>query len=308
MNNSIAAESLALPPMGIGTNVWGRNGKASPGMAEVFDAAMDAGITLFDSAEIYQGGGSERSIGLALAERRDEKPSGLEPLILSKFFPWPWRLSPRSLDSALQRSLGRLGIPRLDIYLLHFPLPPVPLETWVGALGDAVEKGSVRAAGISNCGADQIRRAHEALAKRGIPLVCDEVEYSLLNRKAERDGTLAACRELGVAPIAYRPLGLGIVPAASPTTPGLRRLMAPKTEAAGLESLQTLLATIGESRGGKSAVQVALNWAMMKGTTPIPGARSIAHLKENAGALGWKLDPHEIEALDRASDRAAGIG
>ncbi len=125
--------------------------------------------------------------------------------MLSKFFPWPWRLSRRELDSALKRSLGRLGIPRLDVILLHFPFPPVPLESWVEALGDAVEAGLTRAVGVSNCDASQVRRAHEVLTRRNIPLACDEVEFSLLNRRAERNGTLAACRELGVATIAYRP-------------------------------------------------------------------------------------------------------
>ncbi len=300
-------ERLDLGPMGIGTNVWGRGGKPLPGVGEVFDAAIDAGIRLIDSAELYQGGGSELSIALALAGRAAKDPPGAEPIILSKFFPWPWRLSPRSLESALRRSLGRLGIPRLDVYLLHFPFPPLPLETWVGALGEVLEAGLVRAVGVSNCDASQVRRAGEVLAKRGIPLACDEVEYSLLNRRSERNGTIAACRELGVPVIAYRPLGSGILPAAAPTIPGFRSLMAPKTDAEGLAALRGLLAAIGESHGGKTASQIALNWTMMKGTIPIPGARRLAHLEENAGALGWKLRDDEIEALDGAADRVARI-
>ena len=293
--------------MGIGTNVWGRGGKPLSGVRELFDAAMAAGIRLFDSAEIYQAGGSERSIALALAERRDGIPTAVRPVILSKFFPWPWRLR-LSLRSALKKSLDRLGLTRLDLYLLHFPLPPIPLETWVTALGDAVEEGLAVSVGVSNCDSTQVRKAHEVLAKRGIPLACDEIEYSLLNRRSELNGTISACRELGVAVIAYRPLGSGILPAASPTIPGLRKLMAPKTDAKGLEDLRSLLLSIGESRGGKTAAQVALNWAVTKGTIPIPGARTVAHLAENVGALGWKLDAGEIEALERAADHATGTG
>jgi aryl-alcohol dehydrogenase-like predicted oxidoreductase len=310
MKNDNAARDagIVLGPMGIGTNVWGRGGKPLPGIGEVFDAAIDAGIRLIDTAELYQGGGSELSIALALAERRERGSPGGEPVILSKFFPWPWRLSPRSLESALRGSLVRLGIPRLDVYLLHFPFPPLPLETWVAALGDAFEAGLVRAVGVSNCDAGQVRRAHEVLAKRGIPLACDEVEFSLLNRRAEKNGTLAACRDLGVPVIAYRPLGSGILPASAPTIPGFRSLMAPKTDEEGLESLRKVLASIGESRGGKTSAQIALNWTMMKGTIPIPGARTLAHLEENAGALGWKLEGGDVEALDKAADRVARIG
>jgi aryl-alcohol dehydrogenase-like predicted oxidoreductase len=298
--------ALDLGRMGIGTNVWGRGGKPLSGVLELFDAAMAAGIRLIDSAEIYQGGGSERSIGSALAERRAGIATAAQPVILSKFFPWPWRLSRSSLESALKGSLGRLGLARLDLYLLHFPLPPIPLETWVTALGDAVEARLARSVGVSNCDSTQVRKAHEVLAKRGIALACDEVEYSLLNRRSELNGTISACRELGVAVIAYRPLGSGILPASSPTIPGLRKLMAPKTDAKGLQDLRSLLLSIGESRGGKTAAQVALNWTMTKGTIPIPGARTIAHLAENVGALDWKLDAGEIEALERAADRATG--
>ena len=298
---------IDLGPMGIGTNVWGRRGKASPDIIEVFKAAVEAGISFIDTAELYQGGGSERSVALALAERRKAKPAGPDPKILSKFFPWPWRLSPRALKTALEASLGRLGLPLLDVYLLHFPLPPVPLESWVNALGEAVEAGLARAVGVSNCGPEQVRLAHEVLARRGIPLACDEIEYSLLNRRAERNGTLSTCSELGVPIIAYRPLGLGLLPSAVATIPGARKLMAPKTDAAGLESLRKLLAEIGAAHGGKTAAQVALNWTIAKGTIPIPGARSVAHLKENTGALGWELEASEVEALDKAADRASRL-
>lgn len=135
--------------------------------------------------------------------------------------------------------------------------------------------------------------------------MCDEVEFSLLNRRAERNGTLAACRELGIAAIAYRPLGSGILPASAPTIPGFRKLMAPRADARGLEGLRKLLASIGAAHGGKTPVQVALGWTMAKGTVPIPGARSVAHLRENAGALGWRLESSEVDELDRAAEIAS---
>jgi aryl-alcohol dehydrogenase-like predicted oxidoreductase len=290
--------------MGIGTNMWGRGGRPLPGIGKVLASAIDAEICLVDTAEIYARGGSERSIGLALA---DDRALAAKAVILSKFFPWPWRLSKKDLGKALKGSLARLGMERLDIYLLHYPLGPLALETWVEALADVVDSGLVASVGISNCDADQVRRAHATLAKRGIPLACDEIEYSLLNRRSERDGTLAACNELGVRVIAYRPLALGLLPASSPTIAGFRKIMAPRTERSGLLELRELVAKIGEAHGGKTTSQVALNWAMRKGTIPIPGATKLGHLEENAGALGWELGPGEVEALDRASDRATGL-
>ena len=170
------------------------------------------------------------------------------------------------------------------MYLLHFPFPPVPIETWAERMADAVEEGLVGAAGVSNCDTAQMRRAQKALARRGIPLACNEVEYGLLNRRPERTGLLAACAHLGVTLIAYRPLAMGSL---------LRRH----------GELQGLLGRIGAAHGDRSVAQVALNWVICKGAIPIPGATSAQHVKENAGALGWKLDEEEIAALDAASAR-----
>ena len=296
--------SPRLPAMGIGTNMWGRSGRPRAGIGEVLGAAIDAGMSLVDTAELYAMGGSERSIGLALADNRERAGKAV---ILSKFFPWPWRLSRKKLEQALRASLARLGLERLDIYLLHYPLGPLALETWVEALADAVDSGLATSVGISNCDAGQVVRAHEVLAKRGIKLACNEIEYSLLNRKREHDGTIAACERLGVRVIAYRPLALGLLPSASPTIAGFRKLMAPRTKASGLAELRELIRSIGRAHAGKTCPQVALNWAMRKGTIPIPGATKLSHLVEDGGALGWDLDSEEIRDLDRASDRATGF-
>jgi len=302
MTTTIATRSgdLELGPMGLGTNVWGGRDEKPEASARVLEAALAAGITLVDTAEIYQGGSSELSIARALASWKAAGAGGARPVILSKFFPWPWRVSRSSLIAALHASLGRLGLEAVDVYLLHFPLPPLSLETWVDALADAVDAGLASAVGISNCDEKQLRLAHRVLADRGLPLACDEVEFSLLNRAPERNGTLAACAELGVPLVAYRPLGSGILPAAAPTTKGLRKLMAPRTDPRRLEELRSLLASIGAAHGGKSPSQIALNWVIAKGAVPIPGARSLAHLRENAGALGWSLSEEEVALLDAA--------
>ncbi len=134
-----------------------------------------------------------------------------EVVLATKFFPYPWRLSRSSLTAALRSSLKRLNVPQVDLYILHFPVPPVPLATWVEALADVQAAGLTRAVGISNCNLSQMKRAHAVLAKRGLPLASNQVEYSLLHRNPERNGLLAGCRDLGVTMVAYRPLGYGLL-------------------------------------------------------------------------------------------------
>jgi len=120
----------------------------------------------------------------------------------------PWRLGKPALAAALERSLDRLGLRKVDVCLLHFPTPPVSLETWADALADAVQEGLTRTVGISNCSAEQTRRAHAALLARGVSLAVNEAEYSLLKRAPEHNGLLPLCRNLGVTLIAYRPLAM----------------------------------------------------------------------------------------------------
>lgn len=293
---TLGRTGLRLGAIGVGTNTWGGRSAAGGGSRPTFDALLDAGVTLFDTAEIYTGGASERTIGRCIHE------SGRKPLVLTKFFPYPWRLGRRAMTAALHRSLSRLGLERVDVYLLHFPLPPVPIETWADALADAVETGHARAVGISNCSPDQTRRVHAALSARGIPLACNEVELNLLNRTAERSGLLQACRELDVTVIAYRPLALGTLTGKySPANPpgGYRGMMYGKRYLAGIQPLMAALKKVADSRG-RTTAQVALNWILCKGALPVPGAKNPAQAAENAGAMGWRLTAPEVAELEAA--------
>jgi aryl-alcohol dehydrogenase-like predicted oxidoreductase len=272
---------LRVSPIGVGTNRWGSRGQVDPRGA--FDAIAAAGITFFDTAEVYVMGASELAIGRCIQE------SGHRPVVLSKFFPMPWRLGKAALRAALKRSLARLRIPQVDIYLLHFPWGPVPLETWVSALADVAKEGLTRAVGISNCSPEQMRRAHAVLSDRGVPLACNEVEYSLLKRGPEKSGLLSLCREMGATLIAYRPLASGV--------------LAGRGAGAADQKLRPLIdATkrIGEAHG-KTPSQVAINWVVCKGALPIPGAKNAQHAQENAGAMGWRLSPAEVTELDSVS-------
>jgi aryl-alcohol dehydrogenase-like predicted oxidoreductase len=294
---ALGASGITIRPMGVGTNRWGSAGAARPELKPVFEAALQSGITLFDTAEVYGRGGSERTLARFLPAAAGK------PVILTKFFPLPWRLSKGSLIVALGKSLERLGLAQVDLYLVHFPTPLAAVESWADGLADAVEAGLVRAVGVSNYDAGEMRRAHSVLKARGISLCCNEVEYNLLNRKAENNGVLDACRELGVALVAYRPLALGFLSAASSRqnpAKGVRGLLFGRAYAARIGTVAGLLRRIADSRG-KTPAQVALNWVLCKGALPIPGATTVGHLQENIGALGWRLAAEEVSELDRAS-------
>lgn len=297
-----------VAPLGVGTWQWGDRllwgygrGYGAAELQAAFEAALASGVALFDTAEIYGFGRSERLLGAFI---RAAGPG--RAVVATKFMPFPWRPRRGDLGRALRGSLRRLGLARVDLYQVHWPAPPVPLETWMEALADAVEAGLVGAVGVSNFSAEQTRRAAEALARRGVALASNQVEYSLLRRRIERDGTLATCRALGVAVIAYSPLAMGLLSGkydqAHPP-PGLRRRLAARRYPAQIDGVVGLLRELGQAHGGKTPAQVALNWLIGKGTLPIPGAKHAQQARDNAGALGWRLAEDEVAALDRASAR-----
>jgi aryl-alcohol dehydrogenase-like predicted oxidoreductase len=296
---------LGLPEMGVGAWAWGdrlywgyEGDYGRRDIEEAFHASTEAGIRFFDTAEIYGRGTSETILG------RLEKESRLSLTIASKFMPYPWRLRKRSLLEALQRSLDRLGRSTLELYQIHWPLPPLPVETWMEPLAEAVEAGLVRAVGVSNFSPSQMERARSALAKFGIPLRSNQVLYNLMDKRPERNGLLAACREQDIALIAYSPLAQGLLTGRytlNNPPPMVRRMRIPRSRLLKSESLVGLMRQIGVAHGGKTPSQVALNWAICKGAIPIPGAKNAAQAAENAGALGWRLSDEEVVTLDDAS-------
>ena len=271
---ALGRSGVDVPALGVGTNRWGR-GRGADQLAPVFSAALDAGANLFDTAEIYLG--SEKTIGACL--RRDPRPA----LVVSKFAPYPTRLSARSFGKALEGSLARLGRDSVDLYLIHFPFSLVGIPSLMDRLVEAVQAGKARAVGVSNFSATQMSVAAERLERHNIPLAANEVQFSLFHREPERNGVLEACRKLDVALIAYRPLAGG------------------RTRRDG-SALDKTLAGIARARG-KSVAQVALNWLVGKDEriVAIPGATSVEHLRDNVGAVGWTLSDDELSALERSS-------
>lgn len=316
MMGSIAEETVQLgkteikiPPMGIGAWQWGDrfmwgfgSGYAENDVREAFLDSVKAGINFFDTAELYGNGKSERLLG---QYAREYEAAGGQPLVIAtKFLPFPWRLWPNAVTWALRRSLQRLQMDRVDLYQVHIPLPPVPVETWARQMGEAVHRGLTRAVGVSNFNVDQTRRAYHTLKEMGIPLASNQVEYSLLQRKPERNGLFNLCGELGVTLIAYSPLGKGrLTGKYTPENllPGLRGRQFNAERISQIQPLIHLMREIGQAHGGKTPAQVALNWTICKGSVPIPGAKNARQAQENIGALGWRLTPDEVTRLDEAS-------
>jgi aryl-alcohol dehydrogenase-like predicted oxidoreductase len=297
---------VMVSPLGMGTAQWGDRmfwgyGKTytENDLQAAFHASLDAGIYFFDTAEIYGNGRSERLLGELV--RTVEQPL----VIATKFIPFPWRLWKARLLTALRASLNRLGLEQVSLYQIHLPLPPIPIEIWADGLADAIEAGLVKVVGVSNFSASQMLKAHGALAKRGVPLASNEVEFHLLNRQIERNGLLTLCQELGVTIIAYSPLAKGVLtgkytPEVPPT--GMRGRSFTRSRLTAIQPLIKQLAECGLAHEGKSPAQVALNWLICKGVVPIPGAKNARQAQENAGALGWRLSENEIASLDKISE------
>jgi len=281
--------------------MWGfGKGYSFADLRSVFETSLSSKIIMFDTAEVYGQGQSEQILGSLL------KPVQEPVFIATKFMPFPWRLSRSALRKALSASLRRLGLPAVDLYQMHMPLPPVNIETWMEAMAEVYQAGMISGVGVSNYDSEQMQRAYDHLRRDGIQLASNQVEYHLLNRKVEKNGLLRRCSELGVKLISYSPLCQGVLTGKySPEKP-LQGVRAGQFSRRYLEKIQPLLKLmmrIGSDRGGKLPAQVAINWTICKGTLPIPGAKTIRQAEQNCGAVGWRLSDDEVQELDEMSDR-----
>jgi len=298
----LGISDLSVSAVCLGTMTYGQQNSEAEAHAQL-DLALARGINFIDTAEMYGRGRSERLVGQFMAET----PAARAQVVLAtKFAPLPWRLSPGRLLHALRESLNRLGLSRVDLYQIHFPYTPVAIETWMNALADAVEADLTRAVGVSNFSPSQTIRAHAALARRGVPLASNQVEYSLLEREPEASGLVKVCADLGVTVIAYSPIAKGMLTGKyTPDNipPGMRRRMYNRDYLIKIQPLIDVLREIGQTHSDKSPSQVSLNWLICKGAVPIPGAKNLRQAQENFGAVGWRLTDDEVARLDETSKR-----
>jgi aryl-alcohol dehydrogenase-like predicted oxidoreductase len=260
--------------------------------------SLAAGVKLFDTAAMYSLGAAERRLG-DLARGRD--------VILATKYPSGFSFRVEDFPRELERTLARLGRDSVDLYQHHFPNPRAPIPTLMNFVADAVEAGKVKAVGVSNYSAAQMREAHAALARRGIPLASNQVEYSLLKRQPETNGVLNACGELNVTLIAYSPLSGGLLTgkySVQHCPGGFFRRILPQYGRKALEAIQPVLELL-RSIGVKYAKipgQVALRWLIENPLVlPIPGAKNGSQATENAAALQFTLTGQEVNALSQAT-------
>lgn len=307
---ALGPTSTKVTPLGIGAWAWGDKLFWSYGkdygeeqVRAAFNAALDAGINFFDTAEIYGPSESERLLGKFMQE--SDRPVQ----IATKYFPYPWRFNQQAVAEALTASLKRLQVERVALYQVHMPFDfLMGKHTLMNALADEVEKGRIEAIGVSNYSADQMRQAHKYLAERGVPLAVNQVRYSLLTRQIESNGILDTARELGVTILAYSPLAQGLLtgkytPDSTHSLQGARRID-PRFSSEGLKKIAPLLNALQEigQTHQRTPAQVALNWLIAQGNViPIPGAKNADQARQNAGAVGWSLTPDEVTHLDKLS-------
>ena len=313
---SLGRSPIAISPIGLGC--WqfsegrGFAGRFWPALSQetanhIVAASLDAGINWFDTAEVYGGGRSEAALARALTAAG--KKNG-DVVVATKWWPM-WRTAGniKATIRARQSFLASFGI---DLYQIHQPFALASTAAQMHAMADLVEDQRIRTVGVSNFSAAKMRAAHQVLATRGIHLVSNQVRYSLLDRRIEKNGVLKAAKELGITIIAYSPLAQGILsgkyhrdPDMIRSRPGPRKWMT-AFRRRGLDRSRALVAALEEIARAHDATpsQVALNWlADFHGDTVvvIPGATIVAQAEENAGAMRFRLSDAEMKRLDELS-------
>jgi aryl-alcohol dehydrogenase-like predicted oxidoreductase len=307
---NLGQTGITVTALGIGTWAWGDklfwNYGKKYGASQVeaaFQAVVEAGITFFDTAEVYGMGESERLLG------QFTKQTDIPIDIATKFAPVPWRFGANAVHNAITDSLNRLQTDKIALYQVHWPFTfLISQETLMNALAEEVKRGRIAAVGVSNYSAEQMRQVSDILAKKDVPLAVNQVQYSLLYRKIETKAILATAKELGVTILAYSPLAQGLLtgkysPESQNLPDGARKIDS-RFKKEGLEKIAPILGLLQElgAKYQKTPAQVALNWLIAQGDViPIPGAKTAAQAIENAGALGWSLEPREVTQLEQMS-------
>ncbi len=273
--------------------------------------ALELGVTLLDTADMYGPYTNEELVGRAIADRRERV------VLATKFGIVRGPNNARSISGkpdyvkrACDASLQRLRVDHIDLYYQHRVDPDTPIEDTVGAMADLVRAGKVRHLGLSEASPETLRRA-----SRVHPITALQTEYSLWTRDPE-DGVLAACRELGIGFVAYSPLGRGFltgqIKKEEDLAAGDFRRYNPRFQGENFWKNLKLVdhITALAAQKGVAPSQLALAWVLARGKdiVPIPGTKRVERLEENAGALDVRLTPEELARLDKAFPPGAATG
>ena len=313
-HRSLGRGPLSVSAIGLGCmSMSGTYGKSDDAASTaVVHRALDLGVTFLDSSDMYGWGHNEELLGRALAGRRGSA------VVATKFG------QVRSADgggnlvdgsaayvrSACEASLKRLRLDTIDLYYQHRVDPQVPIEETVGAMARLREEGKIRALGLCETAPATLRRAHAVH-----PIAALQMEYSLLYREPAEE-LLAVCRELGIAFVAYSPIGRSLLAGGVERPDDIpaddRRRQHPRFQGANLEHNAGLVRKLGQIAGAKGATlaQLAIAWLLARGRdiVPIPGTKRIDRLEENVGALGVRLDADDLRRIDDAMPPGAGAG
>jgi aryl-alcohol dehydrogenase-like predicted oxidoreductase len=293
--------SLEVSVVGLGCNNFGRR-LDSDSTSAVVDAALDVGITFFDTADVYGGTKSEEYLAHALGRRREDV------VIATKFGSAVDEqrrgARPEYVRRAVEDSLLRLSTDRIDLYQLHTPDPQVPIGETLGTLDELVKTGKVREIGCSNFSADQLREAEEATREGAARFASVQNEHSLLHREPEGD-VLPECERLGLAFIPYFPLANGLLTGKyrrGKDAPAGSRLDSARGERLltdrNLDVVERLIG-FSESRG-RTILELAFSWLLTRPAVAsvIAGATSSEQARSNAAAAGWELTDAELAEVD----------
>jgi aryl-alcohol dehydrogenase-like predicted oxidoreductase len=312
---SLGNSGLMVTPIGLGCWQFSKKqnmaGKIWPFLDDdlinsIVGISLDSGINWFDTAEIYGNGASEKALALSLTSS-GKKPG--EVVVATKW--WPMFRTAPNLAKTIDRRLEALSPFPIDLYQVHQPWGFSSEKAEMEAMARLVKERKIRCVGVSNFSAAKMRAAWETLQKFNVPLVSNQVRYSLLDRKIESNGILQAAKELGITIIAYSPLAQGLVTGKFHDNPellkkiGLRKYFS-AFNPAGLERCRPLINTVRELAAsyGVTPSQVALNWLInfhRDTVVAIPGATKELQAKENAGAMSFILSAEDMSLLDRKS-------
>lgn len=310
---SLGKTDIRVSPVGLGVMEFsgggGLMGSMFPVIAQedknaIVKAALEGGINFFDTAEMYGGGISERSLARAL---KAAGKSDSEVVVATKWLPLLRTAAniPRTIGNRIRFLEGY----SISLYMIHQPWSFSSPESEMDAMADLVEAGKIRSVGVSNFNAGRMRRAHKELEKRGLPLAVNEVRYNLLRREIESNGVLETAQELEVTIVAYTPLASGLLTGKYHKDPGLVSRPSIRVRAMirnNLERTRPLVSALEEiaARYRATPAQVALNWLIHfhgQAVVAIPGATKVRQAEESAGAMRFRLSDEEMARLDQLS-------
>lgn len=315
----LGSSGLRVPALSFGTGTfggkgplfgaWGRSDAVEA--RRLVDVCLDAGVTLFDTADVYSDGASEEILGGALRGRRDAALISTKTGLPMGDGPQDWGTSRARLLRAVEESLRRLGTDYIDLLQLHAFDASTPTEELMGTLDRLIASGKVRYAGVSNYPGWQVMKAQAVADRNGWPrLVAHQVYYSLVGRAYEAE-LMPVGLDQGVGALVWSPLGWGRLTGRigrhRPVPAGSRlhdtEQFAPPVEAERLYRVTDALEAIA-AETGRTVPQIAINWLLRRPSVAsvIIGARNEVQLRDNLGAVGWSLNAAQVAALDAASD------